>query len=72
MKPSGDPRLSLEDRYRSVDDYLERVREQIGTLVQAGYMLAEDADALLADCRQAYLDAVGFTPKDASGGDRVL
>ena len=58
----GDPRLSLEDRYRSVDDYLERVQEQIATLVQAGYMLAEDADALLADSRQVYLDAVGDAP----------
>ncbi len=55
---SGDPRLSLEERYASVDDYLERVREQIGALVEARYMLAEDADALLADCRKAYLDAV--------------
>ncbi len=58
----GDPRLSLEDRYGSVDDYLERVQEQIATLVQAGYMLAEDADALLADSRQVYLDAVGDAP----------
>ena len=54
---SGDPRVSLEERYGSVDDYVDRVHEQIAALVQAGYMLAEDADALLADCRQAYVDA---------------
>ena len=45
-----------------MDDYLERVQEQIATLVQTGYMLAEDADALLADSRQVYLDAVGDAP----------
>lgn len=54
----ADPRLSLEERYRSGDDYLERVREEIASLVEARYMLAEDADALLADCRKAYLDAL--------------
>ena len=55
---NGDPRPSLEERYGSVDDYLDRVREQITALVDAGYMLAEDTDTLLADCRQVYLDAV--------------
>ena len=54
----GDSRLSLEERYAGVDDYLERVRGQIAALVQARYMLAEDVDVLLADCRQAYRDAV--------------
>ena len=54
----GDPRLSLEERYTGVDDYCERVREQIAALVQARYMLAEDVDVLLADCRRAYRDAV--------------
>lgn len=53
----GDPRLSLEERYGSVDDYADRVREQITALVEAGYMLAEDAETLLADSRQAYMDA---------------
>ena len=61
---NGDPRPSLEERYGNVDGYLDRVGEQIATLVDAGYMLAEDADTLLADCRQAYLDAVSFGPKD--------
>ncbi len=56
----ADPRLSLEERYASVEDYLERVRGEIATLVEARYMLAEDGDALLADCRQAYLDAVAL------------
>ena len=53
----GDPRLSLEERYGGVDDYAGRVREQIAALVEAGYMLAEDTETLLADSRQAYMDA---------------
>ena len=56
---SSDPRLSLEERYGSVDVYLERVREEIADLVQAGLMLAEDTDALLEDSRKAFLTAVG-------------
>ena len=56
---SSDPRLSLEERYGSVDVYLERVREEIVDLVQAGLMLAEDTDALLEDSRKAFLTAVG-------------
>ena len=55
----GDPRPSLAERYRNLDDYLERVRQETGTLVEAGFVLAEDADALAAECRLAFLDAVG-------------
>ena len=55
---SGDSRLSLEERYADANDYLGQVRERIGALVGARYMLAEDADALSADCLQAYLEAM--------------
>lgn len=57
----GDSRLSLEERYANVDDYLGQVRERIDALVRDRYMLAEDADALSADCLQAYLEAVALT-----------
>ena len=59
---SSDPRSSLEERYRDVDDYLQQVRTEIGSLVLAGLMLAEDTDALVTDCRQAFLDAVTDDP----------
>ena len=55
---SGDPRSSLAERYRDVDDYLQQVRTEIGSLVLAGLMLAEDTDALANDCRQAFVDAM--------------
>ena len=56
---SGDPRPSLEERYSSVDDYLRQIRAAIESLVQAGLMLPEDTDTLVADCRMAYLDSFG-------------
>ncbi len=56
---SGDPRPSLEERYASAADYLGRVREEIAALVEAGYMLAEDAETLQADCGKAFRDALG-------------
>ena len=42
-----------------MDDYLQQVRAEIESLAQAGLMLGEDTDALLADCRHAYLNALG-------------
>ncbi len=56
---NGDPRPSLEERYESVGGYLQQVRAAIEYLVGMDLMLAEDTDALLADCRKAYLEAVG-------------
>ena len=47
---NGDPRPSLEERYSSVDDYLRQTRAAIESLVQAGLMLPEDTDTLVADC----------------------
>ena len=55
---NGDPRPSLEERYASVDDYLRQVRAAMEALVATGLMLAEDIDALSADYRKAYLEAV--------------
>jgi len=45
---SGDPRPSLEERYRSHDEYVEIVRKAAGKLVQEGYLLQRDADAMIA------------------------
>ena len=39
---SGDPRASIEERYGSRDEYLERVRACAESLVEWGYVLAED------------------------------
>ena len=41
---SGDPRLSVEERYASREEYLAQVRQQARLLVQAGYLLEDDVD----------------------------
>ena len=39
---TGDPRLSLEERYLSRADYVRQVRAAAQALVEQGYLLAED------------------------------
>ncbi len=42
---SGDPRLSIEERYASADSYTAAARKAIDDLVTKRYMLREDVDA---------------------------
>jgi len=44
---SGDPRLSIEERYASADVYSAAARQAIDDLIARRYMLREDADAYL-------------------------
>ena len=44
---SGDPRLSLEERYGSHDGYVAAVRKAADHAVAQGFLLAEDAAALV-------------------------
>ena len=41
---TGDPRMSIDERYESRDDYLGMVREAAVQLVKDGYMLEEDIE----------------------------
>ena len=43
-KAAGDPRVSIEDRYRSRDDYVEQVRSAAQAMVSEGYLLEEDIE----------------------------
>ena len=45
---SGDPRLSIAERYPSRDAYLAKVKAAADKLVQEKYLLAEDEPALVA------------------------
>jgi hypothetical protein len=45
---SGDPRLSIAERYRGRDDYLQRVRIAALDLVRSRYVLREDLESILA------------------------
>jgi hypothetical protein len=44
----GDPRLSIEERYASREDYLRQVETAAERLVEEGYMLAEDIERVVA------------------------
>ena len=44
-KATGDPRLSIEERYKSKADYLARIRSAADALVKSGFMLAEDVES---------------------------
>jgi alpha/beta hydrolase family protein len=45
---SGDPRLSLEERYKSHDGYVEAVKAAAAKATAQGFLLQADADALVA------------------------
>ena len=42
-----DPRRSIEERYRSQEDYLQRVEQAADALVKAGYLLVDDEPRIL-------------------------
>lgn len=44
---TGDPRLSLEERYRDHDGYVRAVAGAANELARDGYLLAEDATAMI-------------------------
>jgi len=44
----GDPRLSLEERYKTHDGYVEAVKGAAAKAVTEGFLLQPDADALVA------------------------
>jgi hypothetical protein len=50
---SGDPRLSLEERYGTHDSYVARVRAAAERLVKERFLLADDADRLIAQAEQS-------------------
>jgi hypothetical protein len=56
---SGDPRLSVEERYTSKDDYLRRVREAADRLVKERYVLTDDVNPILAHAGAMWDHVVG-------------
>jgi hypothetical protein len=51
---SGDPRLSIEERYGSKDDYLGLVRQAAQALIDVGYLLAEDLELVVGQASERY------------------
>jgi hypothetical protein len=44
---AGDPRRSIEERYRSREQYVQQVRDAANALVKGRYLLAEDVAAIV-------------------------
>ncbi len=65
---SGDPRPSIEERYGSREEYLERVRACAESLVESGYVLAEDVEELVAQGGEVY-DAIVRAPLAVAADD---
>jgi Alpha/beta hydrolase domain len=51
---SGDPRLSIEERYPSKADYLERVTKAAQALVAEGHLLGDDVQTVLEQASHRY------------------
>ena len=44
----GDPRLSIEERYESLDDYVAKLKARCASMVRQGYLLEEDVPEIVA------------------------
>lgn len=62
---TGDPRRSIEERYSSKADFLGLVRRDAQDLVEAGYLLAEDVELVLAQAARRY-DLLAAAPAHAA------
>jgi hypothetical protein len=58
---SGDPRLSIEERYGDADGYLEQVRLAAADLIRDRYLLKEDLERVVARARSHWEYAMGET-----------
>lgn len=56
---NGDPRLSIQERYRDVDDYLQRIRSAAMDLIRKRYLLAEDLDSIVERAKKHWSFATG-------------
>jgi Alpha/beta hydrolase domain len=63
-----DPRPSIEERYRSADEYVQRVREAAMDLIRNRLMLQEDLDGVVARAREHWTFALGSAAPSTGGG----
>ena len=50
---TGDPRLSIEERYSNRNDYVEKISRAARILVEQRYLLAEDAERMIAEAKKS-------------------
>ncbi|MYC39369.1 MAG: hypothetical protein F4X66_21030 [Chloroflexi bacterium] len=66
---TGDPRLSIEERYASRQDFLEKIENAARGLVADGYLLEEDVEPLVAQAREQYEVMAGRVQEVQPVGD---
>jgi hypothetical protein len=65
-RASGDPRRSLEVRYRDRSDYEAKLRAAAAAVVGKGFLLPDDVDALVRDGGGLYDRVMAHDPADRS------
>ena len=55
---NGDPRLSIEERYKDHADYVSKISHVARSLVEERYLLPEDADRII---EAAKISEIGLT-----------
>ena len=66
---TGDPRLSIEERYASRQDFLEKIENAARELVADGYLLEEDVEPLVAQAGEHYEVMAGRVQEVQPVGD---
>jgi hypothetical protein len=51
---TGDSRLSIEERYKSRDEYLKQVRQVANQLVKERFMLSDDLGGVMERARRTW------------------
>jgi len=57
----GDPRLSIEERYKDEEDYIRKVAGAVRRLCEQWLLLPEDVDPLIEEARGKYRRAMGYS-----------
>ncbi len=66
-RATGDPRASIEERYRGLDDYLGQVSAAGLKLIEDGYLLAGDLAPILTQARRHWNYLMTDSPAARSG-----
>ena len=60
---TGDPRLSIEERYTSKDSYIQKVQTEAQAMVDARYLLSEDVPTTIDQASHHYDQIAGRVPE---------
>ena len=50
----SDNRLSIQERYQSKQDFIDKVKEETNKLLQQNYIIKDDFDIVVEACEERY------------------